>query len=47
METQKIMNLLNDYSSNKNLNFLQKTVFINSQTAKDKYNQNNSIKCET
>ena len=47
METQKIMNLLNDYSSNKNLNLLQKTVFINSQTAKDKYNQNNSIKCET
>ena len=47
METLKIMNLLNDYSSNKNLNFLQKTVFINSQTAKDKYNQNNSIKCET
>ena len=39
METQKIVN--------KNLNLLQKNGVVDSQTAKNKYNQNNSIKCET
>ena len=47
METQKILNLLND-SSNEESKFTTKKVvcYIDSQTAKDKYNQNNSIKFE-
>ena len=47
METQTIINLLND-SSNEESKFAQKTWYvIDSQTAKDKYSQNNSIKFET
>ena len=44
METQKIINLLND-SSNEEAKFAtKKSYVIDSQTAKDKCNQNNSIK---
>ena len=47
METQNITNLLND-SSNEESKFATKKLYvIDSQTAKDKYNQNNSIKFET
>ena len=47
METQKITHLLND-SSNEESKFATKRWFlVDSQTAKDKYNQNNSIKFET
>ena len=47
MERQKIINLLNN-SSNKESNFARKKWYvIDSQTAKDKYNQNNSNKFET
>ena len=43
METQKIINLLND-SSNKKSKFATKNCYvIDSQTAKDKYYLNNSI----
>ena len=46
METQKIINLLND-SSNEESKFATKKCYnIDSQTAKDKYNQSNSIKFE-
>ena len=46
METQKITNLFND-STNKESKFAaEKWYFIDSQTAKGKYNQNNSIKFE-
>ena len=38
METQKIINLLSD-SNDEELNLLQKMYVIDSQTAKDKYNQ--------
>ena len=44
METQKIINLLND-STNEQSNFTTK-YGIDIQTAKGKFNQNNSIKCE-
>ena len=45
METQKIMNVLGDSEESK---FATKMVYItDSQTAKDKYNPNNSIKFET
>ena len=44
METQKIVNLLSD-SSNKESKFATKKWYvIDIQTAKDKYNPNNSIK---
>ena len=47
METQKIINLLND-SSNEEPKFATKKWYaIDSQTAKDKCNQTNSIKFET
>ena len=47
METQNIMNLLND-SSNKESKFATKKCYvIDSQTAKDKYKQKASIKFET
>ena len=43
METQKIINLLND-SSNEESKFATKRWYvIDSQTAKDKYNKNISI----
>ena len=45
METQKIVNLLDDTQKSK---FATKKLYVtNSQTAKDKYNPNNSIKSET
>ena len=47
METQKIINLLND-SSNEELNFATKKWYvIDSQTTKDKYKQGNTTKFET
>ena len=47
METQKIINSLNDSSSEES-KFGTKTWYvIDSQTTKDKYNQNNSIKFDT
>ena len=46
METQKVVNLLND-SNNEESKFAAKMVFKDIQTANDKYNQNNSIKFET
>ena len=47
METQKIVNFLN-YSSNKESKFATKKWYvIDSQTAKGKYDQNNSTKFET
>ena len=47
METQEIINLLND-SSNEVSRFATKNWHvIDSQTAKDKYFQNNSIKFQT
>ena len=47
METQKIVNLLSD-SINKESKFATKKWYvIDIQTAKDKYNPNNSIKFET
>ena len=45
METQKIINLLND-SSNEESKFATKNDVTDSQTAKDRYNQNNSVKFE-
>ena len=45
METQKIINLLNDSS---NEEFAKKKWYvIDSQTAKGKYKQGDVIKCET
>ena len=47
METQKILNLLND-SSNKESKFATKKWYaIDSETAKGKYKQGDSIKFET
>ena len=47
METIKVINLLND-SSNDESEFVTKKWYVtDSQTTKDKYNQNNSIKFET
>ena len=47
METQKNINLLND-STNEESKFATKKLYvIDSQTAKGKYNQNNSITFET
>ena len=47
METQKIINLLNDSSYEESKLVTEKLYVTDSQTAKDKYNQNNSIKFET
>ena len=47
METQKIINLLNDSSYEESKFVTEKLYVTDSQTAKDKYNQNNSIKFET
>ena len=47
MEIHKIINLLND-SNNEELKLATKKWYAtDSQTAKDKYNENNSIKFET
>ena len=45
METQKIINLLNDLS-NEESKFATKNDVTDSQTAKDRYNQNNTVKSE-
>ena len=42
-----IINLLNDSSNEESKFATKKWYFIDSQTANDKYNQNNSIKLET
>ena len=47
METQKIINLLNDSRNEESKFATKKWYVIDSQTAKDKYSQNNSIKFET
>ena len=47
METQKIINLLNDCSNEESKFATKKWYVIVSQTAKDIYNQNSSIKFET
>ena len=47
METQKIMNLLNDSSNEEPKFAIEKWHVIDSQTAKDKYNQNSFFKFET
>ena len=47
METQKVTNLLNDLRNEESKFATKKWYFIDSQTAKGKYNQNNSIKFET
>ena len=47
METQKIINLLNDSSNEEYKHATKKWCVIDSQTAKGKYDQNNSIKFET
>ena len=47
METQKIINLLNDSNNEESKFATKKWYFINSQTAKDKYNQSNFIRFET
>ena len=44
METKKIINLLNDSSNEESKFATKKWYVIDSQTAKNKYNQNNSIK---
>ena len=47
METQKIINLLND-SINKESKFATEKWYVTDiQTGIGKYNKNNSIKCET
>ena len=47
METQKIINLLNNSSNEESKFATKKWCVINNQTAQDKHNQNNSIKFET
>ena len=47
METQKIINLLNDSINEESKFVTKKWYVIDSQTANGKYNQNNSIKWET
>ena len=47
METQKIINLLNDSRNDESKFATKEWYVIDSQTAKNKYNQNNSIKFET
>ena len=46
METQKIINFLNDSTNEESKFAIKKCYFIDSQTAKGKYNRNNSIKFE-
>ena len=46
METHKIINLLNDLSNEESKFATKKQYVIDSQTARDKYNQNNLIKFE-
>ena len=46
METQKTINLLNDSRNEESKFATKKWYVIGSQTAKDKYNQNSSIKFE-
>ena len=46
METHKIINLLNDLSNEESKFATKKQYVIDSQTARGKYNQNNSIKFE-
>ena len=47
METQKIINLVNNSSNEESKFVTKKWYVIDSQMAKDKYNQDNSIKFET
>ena len=47
METQKIINLLNDSSNEESKFATKKWYVIDNQTAKGKYGQNNYIKFET
>ena len=47
METQKIINLLNDWSNEESEFARKKWYAIDSQTIKAKYNQDNTIKFET
>ena len=47
METQKIINLLNDSSNEESKFATQKWYGIGIQTARDKYIKNNSMKFET
>ena len=47
METQKIINLLIDSRNEGSIFATKKWYVIDSQTAKGKYNQNNSINFET
>ena len=47
METQKIINLLNDSSNEESKFATKKWYVIDSQTAKGKYKQDNTIKFET
>ena len=47
MEIQKIINFLNDSGNEESKFATKKWYVIVSQTAKDKHNQNNSIKFET
>ena len=47
METKKIINLLSDSTNEESKFATKKWYVIGSQTAKDKYNPNNSIKLET
>ena len=47
METQKIINLLSDSSNGEYKFATKKWYVIDRQTAKDKYNPNNSIEFET
>ena len=47
METQKIINLLNDSSNRETMFATKKWYVIDSQTVKGNYNSNDSIKFET
>ena len=48
METQKIINFLNDSNNKESTKFATKKRYvIDSQTVKEKYNQTNSLKFET
>ena len=47
METQKIINLLNDSSTEESKFATKKWYVIDSQTAKGKYKQGDTIKLET
>ena len=47
METQKLINLLNHSSNEESKVAIKRWYVIDSQTAKDKYNQRSSVKFET